>query len=217
MTRLIHFSDTHGSIPYLDQLETIDVVVHSGDLHPNWSRGILPIERSRQLAWSIAEAPRMADNWGTNQPFLYCGGNHDYSDPVPAMRAAGMDAYNIENRVVEAAGLRFYGFPYVKYWSGEWNGEVGESELARMLQPISEMIESGEIDILVAHGPYYGCLDRNGYGERCGSKSLRQMIFGLTRPLKALLTGHIHEGEGINMYHKMIVSNAAQISRLITL
>ncbi len=215
--RIAHISDTHGGIPRIDQLGTIDVVVHSGDMMPSWSRGIRAIEVPRQTAWCAAEADRMANCWGTKQPFLYTSGNHDYVDPTPAMRAAGMNAECIDDRVVEAAGLKFYGFPYVHWFTGEWNREEGEDKLYERLRPVAEMIERGEIDILVAHSPYYGNQDRNGYGERCGSKAMREIIFNLTRPLTAYLCGHIHEAAGVNKFHKMIYSNAATVQRVLSI
>lgn len=215
--RICHLSDTHGSVPQIDQLGLIDVVVHSGDLMPSFSRGIKVIEEPRQLAWASLHADRMATSWGTKQPVLYVSGNHDYVDPTPAMRIAGMDARNIDDRVEEVAGLKFYGFPYVHWFTGEWNRELSEDAIYQKLKPVAEMIECGEIDILVAHSPYYGSLDRNAYGERCGSKAIRETLFKLIRPLTAYLCGHIHESNGVNKYHKMICSNAATTQRIINI
>jgi Icc-related predicted phosphoesterase len=53
-----------------------------------------------------------------------------------------------------------------------------------------------DLDILITHGPEKGCLDKNLYGELCGSTSLREEI--AKKNPKIHLCGHIHEQGGFS-------------------
>lgn len=213
--RLMHLSDSHGKIQELD--DNFDMIVHSGDLMPNITRGHKHIEEAYQEEWLEDNASRIKYLWANDKPFIYCSSNHDYADPVPALRDAGVDAYNCSEQLLTINGVKYYGLPFTKYYNGEWNYELQEHEIAHKLKPVTELIESGDIDVLVSHGPMYGFLDMNKYGEHCGSQALYHMIGNLYRPLKALLVGHIHESAGRTTFHKTIVSNAACVQHIITI
>lgn len=210
--KILHISDTHGLLP--EPIGDWDVVVHSGDMMPNRSYGVRPVEVPFQRLWIEDNAPRFHARYWT-KPFLYCPGNHDYHDPTPHMRALGIDARLICNNEALVDGVRFWGFPWVPQFY-DWNWMCGPAERREHLKPAVELMESAELDVLVAHGPMYGVLDRNADGERCGSRVLRETLQTVKRAPRALLHGHIHESHGLQAWSRgMLVSNAATTQRIV--
>lgn len=214
--RILHISDTHGMLPEPPDPATYDVVVHSGDMMPNRSFGIREIENVFQRYWIEENAPKFhLDYWA--KPFLYVPGNHDYVDPTPAMRLAGIDAKLLCNDVREVKGVRFYGSPWTPEFCG-WNWMCGPTAMAEHLAPAKALMDKGLVDVLVTHGPMFGVLDRNREGDRCGCKVLREIVQGASAPPKLLLHGHIHEAAGyIGWTGELRISNAALTQRIVTL
>ncbi len=212
--KILHISDTHGGMPSL--LADGDVIVHSGDLLPNRSFGMRQIEETFQPYWIDDRAKRLKA-WIGDRPFLYTPGNHDYVDPTPRMREAGIDARLLCNGSAEIDGVTFYGSPWTPTFS-DWNWMCGPVELRHHLAPAVEMLEQGAIDVFVSHGPMYGVLDRNAGGFRCGSEVIRDIMQTVRRPPKLFLHGHIHEAAGLQGWSRgVIVSNAACTQRCIYL
>ncbi len=210
--KVLHVSDTHGGMPAL--AADGDVVVHSGDLLPNRTYGIRPVEETFQAAWLTANATRLRA-WLGSRPFLFCPGNHDYVDPVPALRAAGVDAHSLAERTLEIGGVRFYGFPWTAEFCG-WNWMCGPREMRERLAPAVDLLDRGEIDVFVGHGPMFGVLDRNADGERCGSKVVRDAMQIVRQPPRLFMHGHIHEAAGVQGWSRgMTVSNAATTQRVL--
>lgn len=207
--RILHCSDTHGLFPTLPG-DPVDVVVHSGDFFGNRSRGIRSIEAAYQEHW-LADNMGKLKRWLDGRPFLFCPGNHDFYNPVEAMRAAGIYAQDLECKRVEFGGLSFFGLPYVRWFTGEWNYELSEPELERVYANVPD-----DIDVLVSHGPMFGVLDRVRPMERAGSMALRAHLQNAKRVPKALLCGHIHEAAGVQGWSRgLIVSNAALTYQVI--
>ncbi len=207
MTTICHVSDTHG---YLVPLMAADVVVHSGDFMPSFTRGIRACEVPRQERWVADNMPRLKA-WIGDRPFLFVPGNHDYYDPIQAMVDAGIDARDVTGTTFLGCH-RVYGFPYVPVFTGEWNYEIFEDDIARRF-------DTEGADIVIAHSPIYGVLDRNAQGGRCGSKAIRAY---LQDPANAApewyLCGHIHESAGTQGWSRGIkISNAATTRRVITI
>jgi Icc-related predicted phosphoesterase len=214
--KILHLSDNHGALPELRDRDTVDVIVHSGDLMPNRSFGIREIEETFQRFWLEENGKRLKD-WIGDKPFLYCPGNHDFVPAVPYLKDAGVDAYDLMDKLVEFGGLSFYGFPWTpKFY--DWNYMCDDRELALRLQPAIELMSQGAIDVMVAHGPIFGVRDRNGEGHRCGSAIMRQAIQGARHPPRAFLHGHIHESAGLQFWSReVLVSNAATTQVILDL
>ncbi len=199
--RVAHISDTHGIIRDIEG--DFDVVVHTGDMMPNQTRGVRRVEGPYQKQWIEDHVKLMASCWSKGKP---------------PMRAAGIEAYILIDDVLTIDGVKFYGHPWVPHYYGEWNYEIWEHEIAAKLKPVAELIESGDIDAMLAHAPAMYYLDQNGQHEHCGSKSMHDMIMGLKRPLKLYACGHIHESRGITALPSgTIYSNAALTQRIITI
>ena len=203
--RILHLSDNHG---LFYPLENSDIICHTGDLLPNKSYGTRCIEEKFQDNWVKLNLDRFKA-WIGDRPFFYTAGNHDFIDPVPLLQSVGIDAFNVHDGFgMEYNGVTFAGFPWIKWFTGMWNREIDEIEIAERLTVLPPC------DILMTHSPMYGVLDRNYDGERCGSTSLRDYMKKFKG--KALLCGHIHESAGIQRWsNDILVSNAATTQKVI--
>lgn len=203
--KICHISDTHGAFP---PLPDCDLVVHSGDFMPNRTRGIRPVEETFQTEWLRSKLRRTRE-WLGDRPLYFCPGNHDFVDPTVMWREAGLTALNLELRQPEFGGLVFAGFPWVPYFTGEWNYETSEAEIGLRLEQLRPC------DVLVCHGPPKGVQDRNG-NERCGSWALRSWCQTNSWVPKYLLCGHIHTAFGsVKWLRGITVVNSATKVRLI--
>jgi len=70
---------------------------------------------------------------------------------------------------------------------------LSEKELEKVYKKTPE-----HVDIYISHGPAYGILDRNAYGNSCGSKELKNLMTRL-KPV-VFICGHIHESCGEELY-----------------
>lgn len=209
--RLLHCSDTHGVL-YPLRATRVAAIVHSGDLFP--TIGISASVRDRKEArsqeqWIALNAERL-ERWTQGLPFLYCTGNHDYTDGEQQLRDAGINATCLNDRIVTFADLTVYGFPWTKFFTGCWNRELRSPEMSVRIAAIPV------VDVLVSHGPMAGILDVNSYGEHCGCPQMERGIrWGAGVTPKAYLHGHIHESHGTASYGGMIVSNAATTQHIL--
>ena len=211
--RILHISDTHG-LPIEPPDEPFDVVVHSGDLMPNASFGVRAIERRFQPQWLEERLSNLPPRY-RDQPMLLCPGNHDFVDPTPALRKAGVDARLLIG-ALEVGGVRFWGHPWTPTFY-DWNYMCEPDAMEEHLAPVAERMARGEIDVLVSHGPMRGVLDRNQSGERCGCPVLRRVLEAASRRPRLVLCGHIHESAGEMQWKDVTVSNAACTQRILTL
>lgn len=204
--KILHISDTHGVTPSL--LKEGDVIVHSGDLMPNRTFGNRSVEETFQQFWVETNAKRLK-SWIGTRPFVFCPGNHDFIDPTPILRNAGVDAHWLCDDTLTIDEVMFYGFPWTPTFY-DWNWMCGPTELRRRLAPAVELLEQGAVDVFVAHGPMFGVLDRNDGGEHCGSALVRDAMQKVRHAPRLFLCGHIHESAGVQAWSRGItVSNAA--------
>ena len=219
---ILHCSDSHGTLPILPKEG--DVVVHSGDMMPNASRGIRHIEYQFQTQW-MQRAVETYKRWLDGRPIIYSAGNHDYIlNPMEILQDAGINATDITNKRCTFRGLRLFGFPYINYIDNEWNYELRGQEMANEVRRLKDELIRG-VDILVAHSPIYGILDSNfvtrdpygnikssEYGEHIGNRPMADLFsYGLDPEYwpRYYLHGHCHEHWGNAKLDEMIISNAA--------
>ena len=223
--KILHISDSHGTFVdfwkiYNIQPESIDVVIHSGDILPNFSRGIRAIEEPRQTSWVEQNIGKFAE-WFKNKPVLMVNGNHDFVNVARILNKAGLNVIDIFTNdpegnpiAVDFMGFRVYGSPWVPRWTGEWNYELDHDKEGFAVAEIIDI----KPDIVVSHTPIRGVLDRNERGERCGSfewaNQLRDAETNGYLP-KAFLCGHIHPSNGVIGWKSMIVSNAATTANVL--
>lgn len=223
---IAHFSDTHG-LPRKRVPDDASIIVHTGDLFPNKTRGNRFVEPGYQREWLIKVLPNW-HAWCGGRPFIHVPGNHDFFDPVPLMRRAGIDAHGVDSRelvkiwlassmtvdgvLTEERHITFAGIPDIPWMGGEWNHERHEVEISERFAEVLAL----RPDVVVCHCPIYGVLD-SAYGNHIGSTSIATaLLYGEHEPL-AYLHGHCHESHGEARLRNTLVSNAATIRRTITL
>jgi Icc-related predicted phosphoesterase len=212
--RILHVSDTHGTFPELIDVKTVDVIVHSGDMLPNKTRGTV-VEPGFQEDWVRRKLPTMI-RWLKGKPLLFCAGNHDFFNPGELLRRAGEEAYSLTNSSYVFGGLNFAGFPYVPWLIGEWNYERGPEDLSMETEDLLGWVASDNIDVIVAHCPPFGILDAVRH-ERIGNPYLQvdRLHRNDGERVKAILSGHVHESPGIVEINRTIISNAACTQRIV--
>jgi Icc-related predicted phosphoesterase len=222
MLRISHCSDNHGHLTPLSPLASL--IVCSGDFLPNEAKGPSEVAFKREVEyqefWVRQNISDIAE-WLSGRPLLFSSGNHDFIDPCPILREFGLDAINIDNKIVEHSGRRFYGFPFVPWIQGRWNFELVIKDMVSKVEEMGKVCNEGRVDILVAHCPPYGILDElTGFywGTHGGNTSLANLINYQWMP-EFILSGHFHDAAGIRLLTRAhsqidiqmncIVSNAA--------
>lgn len=216
MTRLLHISDTHGRLPTL--IGNFDVVVHSGDMSPNFSRD--STETQKEMYWWEENVERVKE-WLQGTPFLFTLGNHDFLNGFwleGMFRSHGIEAYCLHDRIVSLNNVNFYGFPYVPPINGSYNFECYADEMDEHLRKMSAAINKTYVDVLVAHCPPYNCLDLSESGKHYGNTQLGTLLdYQTQRDMMPgyLLCGHIHAAHGITIRNGLLVSNAATVQQIL--
>ena len=171
-------SDSHGKHRQL-KLPPADLLIHCGDITMNGELHVLDdfnrwVGEQKHIKYKICIA-----------------GNHDwcfYRKPDESKEILSNIEY-LQDQQAVIDGFVIYGSPWTPIF-GRW---------AFMKEDTSEVwAELAKInpDILVTHGPPRGILDRNRYGEACGSRGLLEVVQNLEMEMHCF--GHIHESYGID-------------------
>lgn len=195
-------SDTHNLHRMVDVPEC-DLLIHCGDACGSGS---------------MRELGAFA-NWFSDlsqaKHKIYVPGNHDIFVQQDTMMAVSFFQEGVRvliDEAVEIDGVKIYGFPWTPAfcgWAFQANDGVRDDsprylDMAYYLSNVPE-----DTDILVTHGPPRGIMDKNEYGEACGSKETRrQYESGKLKP-KIHCFGHIHEGYGVMSQWGTAFVNAA--------
>lgn len=216
--KFIHTSDSHGA--FIPLPKEGEFILHTGDLLPNKTRGIREIERPYQENWIRQNIERFK-RWFDGRPFLFVMANHEFTyKTTDILNEYGIEAYSLNLSKFEFKGIRFCGFSFVPYFTGEWAGEMTSSEMANQMPYLKAVLNDG-VDIFASHSPISGILDQNGYGEHCGSTHLYNLFNYETekeKMPKMFCCGHLHEGKGrINIpeWNDMLISNAATTAHIL--
>jgi len=194
--KIAHFSDIHGNIDKLlsMNLGETKVVVNTGDLMPNCSRGNVEYELTFQRQWVHDNLDRFA-KWIGGRYLISIMGNHDFYPNFAAdLSRKGIQAYALvagSSVKFTDLGLKFAGFGEIPYIQGEWNGEAREPELRTLV----EHTLIANPDILVTHSPPAGILDDGNYGN----KPLLAALTYQEHKIKTHLFGHCHGDGGKTM------------------
>lgn len=219
--RICHVSDTHGKFPKL--YGRYDVIVHTGDLFPNSHHvfsGNKTMEMAFQLQWLRDNIDEIR-SWVQGHPFLYVPGNHDFLDSNLLefeMVHAGLEAYNLTDKLLTFQGVNFYGFPYVPSINGMWNYERGVPEMQDEADKMARLLNEVYVDVLACHGPPYKILDLTMGNEIVGNGVMNTTLdYKINKDMQPAyyLCGHIHEANGMSIRNGMVVSNAATTRHII--
>ena len=178
--KIVAISDSHHKHYYL-KLPKGDMLIHAGDLTYRGERieQMLVIDWFKHIAKKYKYVVSVMGNHDMNMTKAWFDSLHYLPNNVHILQDSG----------IEIEGINFYGSPYsVRF--GDWGFGEPDDKLAVRFNHIPK-----KTNILITHGPAYSILDRNKYGECCGSKSLYQKIKQLPN-LKHHLFGHLHEQGG---------------------
>lgn len=215
MMRILHISDTHGMFkPLFHVSSAFDIVVHSGDIFPDFN-GRFTARQASQEFWLEKNIDKFK-TWLNGKPFFLTLGNHDFADPNEVeriLRGAGIEAYNLNDKLVSYQGKNFYGFPYVPIINGMWNYETDQNDMTTHITTMCRTMEHSRVDVLVAHCPPYGILDycasqRMHFGNSLMTNALMYRV-SKDRVPKMYLTGHIHSAKGIAVHEDTMYVNSA--------
>lgn len=239
---ICHGSDWHGNRVknelgevvsiFPDIKEEFDIFVMSGDWLPNSIWGAnrkpkeLPFEKKFQENWLhlYAEDIKKCIH---NRPFLWSSGNHDFINPCKILIEHGINAIDLDDKVVEFNGYTFYGFPYIPIMDNHWNFERDSndmrSEILMMKIKLEDRAKLDKLDVLVAHAPPLGVLDRV-VNENIGNSHMNTFLsYEIPKLIKLYLCGHVHESHGIatidsfDRTEQMVISNAATTYNILAL
>lgn len=193
MTRLLVVGDVHGRHDRL--ASTLEAARADGPFDAVLLVGDLGVDRPSQMRAAVVQTLEISRGLGA--PVLFVPGNHDVPD-LPSLPGAT----NVDDRVVEVAGIRVrgiggagparFGFPY------EW-GEADVRRLPRL-----------PADVLLCHAPPAGStLDLCAHGSRAGSQAIRERLTA-ERP-RVFACGHIHEAAGFEGVDGVACVNAGSL------
>lgn len=214
-----HFSDSHGGNLNVDR--KCDIVVHSGDFLPD-----PPFLSSKENAahWQANWLDNKAKEYKlyiNNKPFIFCSGNHDYLNGEQVeeiLRKNNINATCINDKIFDFNGLKFYGFPWIKYINGYFNYELSDNGMNIKCNELKEAFSNSYINVLVAHGPMTNGLCVEGTKDY-GNKVLEDTLLSLNKEYvpDTMLVGHIHLSKGIKFRYdlNMLIVNSATTNHII--
>lgn len=182
-------SDLHG---YHPDLPGGDLLIIAGDMTAN--------DKTKQWVRFFEWIQELK-----YKKIIYIGGNHDellyHSCSSEEAREMGEPPefghieYLRDNFIIHE-GLKIYGMPWTPTFR-EWHFMKDPGE--PMISMVNQIPD--DVDILITHGPAYGCLDQcesffdPEVLEHAGCQDLRHRLSSL-KQLKLHVFGHIHEGYG---------------------
>jgi len=193
MYTIIHLTDIHGASHFIDkivdEIEQADLVVISGDITHFGNR-----REAEKIILPIVSY---------NQNVLAVPGNCDYPGVEDYLLETGINLHLI---LREIEGFILLGIGGSIPCPGPTPFEYSEENAQEWLDPISGMIIKNLPLIFVSHQPpYYTTADKLPDGSHVGSRSISRFI-DTVEPL-VCLTGHIHEGIGIDSHVKTTIIN----------
>ena len=199
--RVCCIGDFHGQLP--PPVPPCDLLLIAGDIGPD--------DPDRAAAWLRDElAP-----WLEAQPareVVAVAGNHDLlaAADAAAFGAAAPWRY-LDNEAAVVGGVRIAG----SAWSlpfGAWPFMADEDVLTGIWNAIPD-----DTQVVVVHGPPFGCCDATARGVPGGSLSLLRRLTELP-DLHLVCCGHIHEGYGREtLWTGALVVNASLVDLRVRL
>ncbi len=189
--KIIALTDLHGKKELLTSfgpsMKDADVVLLAGD--------ITNFGRKNEISQIIGEIFRY------NKTVLAVSGNCDYPEVEQYLSDCGI---LINTKCIEHKDIYFAGMSGSLPCPGRTPQEYHDEEFGAMLEYIESQIKHPLI--LLTHQPPYNTInDEVSGGLHVGSKSLRKFI-EKNAPL-VCITGHIHEGKGVDTINETRIVN----------
>ena len=213
--KIVAISDTHCSHAKVT-IPECDVLVVAGDF--TWQGKYMEVLDF--VSWLRVQPAKHKIVIAGNHELTFDKGHRKY-DPsardLVANDPFGEITY-LENRSVVIDGVKFYGTPWTPFFhdwgfNGIESGTVPYTNSPKLSDVFGWIDE--DTDILICHGPAYGCADQGGHGnedERLGSNDLLKRTQQLKK-LKLTISGHIHEARGV-VTHLLNGKTYANVSTL---
>jgi Icc-related predicted phosphoesterase len=196
---IIHLTDIHGvsaNIPKIaDELSKADLIILSGDI-----THFGDAEDAGEIIHAISNY---------NKNILAVPGNCDNLSVNDYLNDKGI---NLNRQSAIINDLIFCGFGGSLPCPGLTPYEFTEHDAKKWLSELISSLNTGKTLIFVSHQPPINTInDQLNNGDHVGSKSVREFI-EVTSPILCL-TGHIHEGNGIDRIGKCIIVNPGPLSK----
>ena len=192
--KIVAVSDVHGETRFAEQISHIiadaDLLLLAGDL-TNFGR--------RNEASRVVDAFR-----NSASRILAVSGNCDYPEVEQYLSDEGI---NIDRTEIEVGGIHFVGVGGSLPCPGKTPNEHSDFTLRRHLQEAVATLDTTAPIALVSHQPPVNTVaDLAASGNHVGSESVRSFI-EKNQPTFCI-TGHIHEGRGLDRIGDTPVVNA---------
>lgn len=196
MVSILYLVDLHARKSMLDKFaafrDSIDVIVFGGDVtnFQSMDRAVEILKYAKGLF---------------GKEIFFVPGNCD--DPKLLEWEGDEGITPLHMRIVNFAGLKFLGIGGSNITPFNTYIEFSEREIREMVSKFSEE----NIDVLVSHIPPHNTkMDRVYMGHHVGSPEIRKFIED--RKPRLVLTGHIHEGRGIDKIRNTTIINPGPAS-----
>ena len=140
---------------------------------------------------------------------IVIAGNHDRGFEYHSREKIDSICTNftyLQEESYECDGVKFYGAPHTPYFFG-WAFNVHRGKpIKKIWDKIPE-----DTDVLLTHGPPWGILDKNQYGEHCGCEELLKRVKELN--LNIHCYGHIHENYSMKEIEGTIYINGSSLNK----
>lgn len=193
--RLLATTDYHGNVEAVRKTALkakeydVDVVVVCGDMTHFGS-----VEQIRELL-SILKTSKCT--------VLFVPGN---CDPPGSAGVSDRDIECIHGKCMQVDGITFLGVGGSSPSPFDTPFELGEGEIAEILEQGYKSCQGGVAGVLVSHSPpRYTKVDMAFTGEHVGSFSVREFV-ERAKP-RLVLCGHIHEASGTDRIGDSVVIN----------
>ena len=182
-------ADTHGMLPEIP--EGAQIVIHAGDVGPDRD----PIHWFREVLYPWARK--------VDRPIYATFGNHDFIGQQRAMpEGCPANLRFLVDESIDIHGVRYWFSPWSLRFM-DWAFMANEKTLAEKYRHIPHNTE-----VIVSHGPPFGCGDRVPGEGHVGSTELAKRCLDLPQ-LRWVVCGHIHEGRGGHRLGQITVINAS--------
>ncbi|MBN1599228.1 MAG: metallophosphoesterase [Bacteroidales bacterium] len=190
---ILHLTDIHGAVYLIDkidyELSTSDLVIISGDItHFGGTSEVENIINKIKIL---------------NSKILAVPGN---CDTLKVQEYLNEISINLHNKLITFNNFNFTGFGGSLPCPGKTPIEYTEKEYENFINSMDFSIKPNSDLIVVSHQPPHKTLnDKLLFGMHVGSKTLRNFILN-KKPL-LYLTGHIHEGIGVDTVYGCKIVN----------
>lgn len=188
MPTLCIISDTHGLHDSVKVPPRGDVLIHCGDSTDDIGQAAL---RSF-LIWFERQPQKRKILIAGN----HCGAFQLWPDLARAMvKEVAPSVTYLQDSGIEIDGIKYWGSPYTPTFFDWYFMRDRGADIRRHWDMIPD-----DTDVLITHGPAYGCLDESGYSEgaernpKVGCRDLYEAVLRVQPKVHAF--GHIHHSYG---------------------